>query len=96
AVAIGLCAAMRLSLKLGRIAVAEVERVERVIAAHALPTRLRTPLSMADLMRAMTRDKKVRGGKLRFVVLAELGRAVTVEDVPSGLAEECWREVGAE
>ena len=95
AVAIGLSAAARLSEKLGRIGAVEVERIERVVAAHALPTRLRSPLPTGDLMLAMTRDKKVREGRLRFVVLAEIGRAATVGDIPPELAEACWREVGA-
>ncbi len=69
AVAIGLCAAARLSQKLGAISAAEVTRIERVVAAHALPVRLRAPLAYAELHAAMTRDKKVRAGGLRFVVL---------------------------
>ncbi|HVU24734.1 MAG TPA: 3-dehydroquinate synthase [Opitutus sp.] len=95
AVAIGLCAAARLSQKLGRIPAADVARIERVVAAHALPTRLQAPLATGELMQAMTRDKKVRAGKLRFVALAELGRAVTTDDVSPEIAEACWREVGA-
>lgn len=95
AVAIGLCAAARLSEKLGMISAAEVARVEKTVAAHALPMRLRAPLTLADLMAAMARDKKARAGKLRFVVLKSLGEAVTRDDVPLALAEECFREVGA-
>src|SRR6185436_13759309 len=40
AVAIGLCAAVRLSQKLGYITAIDVGRVESTVAAHALPTRL--------------------------------------------------------
>ncbi|MEO6245124.1 MAG: 3-dehydroquinate synthase, partial [Opitutaceae bacterium] len=58
AVAIGLCAAAHLSQRLGAIGAAEVARVERVVAAHALPVRLRAPLAYAELHAAMTRDKK--------------------------------------
>lgn len=95
AVAIGLCAAARLSEKLGLIGATEVRRVDAVVAAHALPTRLRTPLSLADLLAAMGRDKKVRGGAPRFVVLKALGEAETRSDVRLELAEACFREVGA-
>jgi 3-dehydroquinate synthase len=95
AVAIGLCAAARLSQKLGGIDAADVARVDALVAAHALPTRLRTPLAISDLFGAMSRDKKVRAGLTRFVVLKELGEAATRDDVALELAEACFREVGA-
>lgn len=95
AVAIGLCAAARLSQKLGYIGGAEVARVENVVAAHGLPVRLRAPLGIEALFAAMARDKKVRGGALRFVVLKRLGEAATQDEVPRALAEESFREVGA-
>lgn len=95
AVAIGLVAAARLSQKLGYIAAAEVARVERVVAAHGLPTRLRAPLPFPALLAAMTRDKKVRAGGLRFVVLKTLGEAATQSDVSAALVQESFREVGA-
>jgi 3-dehydroquinate synthase len=95
AVAIGLCAAARLSQKLGMISGAEVLRVERAVAAHALPTRLRAPLEFSALHAAMTRDKKVRAGGLRFIVLKKIGEAATQGDVPPALVEAAFREVGA-
>jgi 3-dehydroquinate synthase len=95
AVAIGLAAAARLSQKLGHLAAAEVARVEAVLSAHALPTRLATALPAVELMAAMTRDKKVRAGLLRFVVLTRLGEAVTRDGVPASAVEEVWSEVGA-
>jgi 3-dehydroquinate synthase len=95
AVAIGLCAAARLSNQLGCIAGADVARIDAVVAAHQLPTRLRAPLALADLFSAMGRDKKVRAGVPRFVILRRVGEAATKDDVPLALAEACFREVGA-
>ncbi len=95
AIAIGLCAAARLSQKLGYIGGAEVARVENVVAAHGLPVKLRAPLGIEALFAAMGRDKKVRGGALRFVVLKRLGEAATQDEVSRGLAEESFRDVGA-
>jgi 3-dehydroquinate synthase len=43
----------------------------------------------------MTRDKKVRAGLPRFVVLTRLGEAVTLDGIPAGAVAEVWREVGA-
>ena len=95
AVAVGLAAAARLSEKLGLIPADDIARVERTLAAHALPARLRDPLPLAALMTAMTRDKKVRGGALRFVVMNKIGDAATRAEVPLALVEQVWREVGA-
>ncbi|HXA14522.1 MAG TPA: 3-dehydroquinate synthase [Opitutaceae bacterium] len=96
AVAIGLCAAARLSQKLGNIKADDTKRIEAVIVAHGLPARLRTPLPLADLLTATTRDKKARAGLPRFVVLKKIGNAVTQENVAPALVEACFREVGAE
>lgn len=95
AVAIGLCAAAQLSQKLGHVTTADAARVERSVAAHGLPTRLRAPLDYDALHGAMTRDKKVRAGGLRFVVLKKLGEAATQSDVPGPLVEASFRDVGA-
>jgi 3-dehydroquinate synthase len=57
--------------------------------------RLREPLALAPLMAAMARDKKVRAGALRFVVLKSAGVAATQGGVDPVLAEESFREVGA-
>jgi 3-dehydroquinate synthase len=95
AVAIGLAAAVRLSQKLGHVNATEVARVDAVLTAHALPVKLREPLPLGPLMAAMARDKKVRAGALRFVVLKSFGNAATQGAVDPLLAEESFRGVGA-
>ena len=95
AVAIGLCAAARLSRDLGLLDARDASRVEAVVAAHDLPVRLARPLPVAALMEAMARDKKVRAGALRFVLLESLGRAVVRPDVPAPAVLAVWKEVGA-
>jgi 3-dehydroquinate synthase len=95
AVAIGLAGAARLSQKLGLIPAGDVARIDRVLAAHQLPVRLRTPLSVTALQAATARDKKNRADGLRFVVLEALGKAATRTDIPSATVEAVWRELGA-
>lgn len=95
AVAIGLAAAARLSQRLGYLAAPEVSRIDAVLAAHGLPVRLAGPLPLPELMAAMARDKKVRAGALRFVVLKALGEAATEGGVDPALAEASFRDVGA-
>jgi 3-dehydroquinate synthase len=95
AVSIGLAAAARLSQKLGYTGFAETARVEAALSAHALPVRLREPLPLDALLAAMARDKKVRAGALRFVVLRRLGEAATQGGIDPALAAAAFREVGA-
>lgn len=94
AVAVGLCAAARLSRDLGLIGAPDALRVEAAVAAHGLPVRVRTPLAVEALMAAMVRDKKARAGQLRFVVLRSLGTAALQGGVEPALVERVWREVG--
>jgi 3-dehydroquinate synthase len=95
AVAIGLAAAARLSQKLGYLAASDVERVEKILSAHALPVRLRETLPLDALMAAAARDKKVRAGMPRFVVMKKLGEAATQAGIAPELVEACFCEVGA-
>jgi len=44
----------------------------------------------------MTRDKKVRAGGLRFVVLKRIGEAATQSDIPAAHVEASFRDVGAQ
>ncbi len=94
AVGVGLAAAARLSQKLGYISAADVQRIDRTVLAHSLPARLREPLSLVALMESMQHDKKVRAGRLRFVVLKRLGEAATQSDIDASLVESVWRELG--
>lgn len=95
AVAVGLAGAARLSQKLGLITADEVARIERVLAAHSLPVRLRAPLPVAELQAATTRDKKNRADGVRFVVLNTLGAAATRSGIPPATVEAVWRGLGA-
>jgi 3-dehydroquinate synthase len=94
-VAIGLAGAARLSQKLGLLSVEDIGRVERALAAHHLPVRLRGPLSLAELQNATTRDKKNRADGARFVILNSLGQAATRSGIAPALVEAVWRELGA-
>jgi 3-dehydroquinate synthase len=95
AVAIGLVGAARLSQKLGLLTATDQAHVERVVATHQLPVRLRVPLPVAELQAATAHDKKNRADGARFVVLPAIGKAATRSGTPPGLVETVWRELGA-
>lgn len=97
AVAIGLMLALRLSRELGKLADADAEeRLRAVLERQELPTRLRRPLQSDALMQAMLRDKKVRNGLLRFVIIDQIGRAQTVEGVTAACVQTIWQSAGAD
>ncbi len=95
AVGLGLVLAARLSQKIGWLSAHDAARIERVVRACHLPVRLRKKLPAEKLLAAMKLDKKVRGGKLRFIALRAIGRAETVDDVPEKTIRELWRKAGA-
>lgn len=95
AVGIGLSLATRLSVALGQLPVSELKRVDQLLQQFQLPVCLRAPLELDELMAAMQRDKKNRGGRLRFVTMNALGNAVTTNEVAAELIESLWREAGA-
>jgi shikimate kinase / 3-dehydroquinate synthase len=86
AVAIGLVAAARLSAKLGHCSPDLPEKVERWVTAVGLPAHIPNRLSPAALRQLMGRDKKKLAGRLRFVLLRDIGD-VFVSDEAAETAE---------
>ena len=92
-VAVGMVLAAQLSAQLGMIADADAARVQRHLAEFGLPTRLQdiagfTQEGLADadaLMTLMAQDKKVKRGKLTFILLEAIGQAVIANDVEPAL-----------
>ncbi len=85
-VAIGMVLAFRLSARLGLCPPEDAARVAHHLAALGLPTALSAaPRSARDpgrLIGHMRQDKKVRDGKLTFVLTRGIGKAYIADDVP--------------
>jgi 3-dehydroquinate synthase len=82
AVAAGMVLAAQTSQRLGWLSAADVERARALIRAAGLPD-VAPDLGVATWLDYMGHDKKVEGGKLRFVLLKKLGEAVITADVPT-------------
>ena len=80
AVAVGLAAAVRLSVRLGLAEAELVEEIERVVTGLGLPVRY-ADYDPSDLYEAMRHDKKWQDGRSRFVVIRALGAVEVIEDV---------------
>jgi 3-dehydroquinate synthase len=93
AVGLGLVMAARLSEKMGFLTAGEVSRVDAILRKYDLPTALREPLEIERLMNASGRDKKVRAGKLRYVVMKKLGEAATCDEIDPAHIRIIWQGV---
>lgn len=81
AVAIGLRLAARLSEQVGKAQPGLERRVIALLKAMQLPYAPPAATPAATLVDLMANDKKVLAGKLRFILLEEIGRAVIAGDV---------------
>ena len=85
-VSIGMVLAFRLSARLGLCPPEDAARVAHHLTSLGLPTALPTaPRSVRDparLLDHMRQDKKVRDGKLTFVLTRGIGKAFVADDVP--------------
>jgi 3-dehydroquinate synthase len=89
-----MAAAARVGRELGLTPNDVVERQDTLLATFGLP--IRCPGVPADaLLRAALWDKKVRGGRVRWVLLGGLGTAQVVADVPDEVVRAALLEVGA-
>ena len=73
AVAIGMIIAARLSAQLGHCEPAACERLESLLAALELPTRLPAGLRAEQLWSMMQLDKKNRDGQVRLILMRRIG-----------------------
>jgi 3-dehydroquinate synthase len=81
AVAAGMMLATLLSQRLGLVDEVTVQRVAAVLSAAGLPQRA-PDLGVPRYLDLMGHDKKVEGGRARFVLLQGIGRALVTSEVP--------------
>jgi 3-dehydroquinate synthase len=91
-VAVGMVLAAQFSAELGMIPASDAMRIAHHLAAVGLPTHLQDIAGFAQegladadaLMALMAQDKKVKRGRLTFILLEAMGRAVITGDVEPG------------
>lgn len=95
AVSVGMMFAAELAGLAGRLSEADVDRHRRVLTSLGLPVTYRDRQWPA-LHEAMTRDKKSRGGMLRFIVLEGVGRPTRLEGPDPALLLAAYDAIVAE
>jgi len=81
AISIGIMMACKLSEDLGFLRAGDTERTRKVMVTYKLPVRLAEPLSKEAMNIAMGRDKKKKQGSLKYVVIKQLGQAITLANI---------------
>jgi len=81
AVAIGMMGAAMLSYKLGLLPWDGVERQRILLERFGLPIRC-SGVDLEAVLRAMEMDKKVKGKRVRWVLLTGIGQSVIRDDIP--------------
>ena len=95
-VAVGMVLAAQFSARIGMIAPSAAERLQHHLAEVGLPTHLQDIAGFAQeglgdadsLMTLMAQDKKVKRGRLTFILLEAIGHAVIARDVEPSLVRD--------
>jgi 3-dehydroquinate synthase len=95
AVAVGLCAEGRIAQHTLGFPTGQLARLERLLERFGLPLRPPSGVTLAGVLEATRRDKKVRDGRVRYALPVQLGRMprqVTTE-VDDAIVETVWRSL---
>lgn len=95
AVAIGMNAAGIISHRMGLLSADGLAAQTSLLRRYGLPLRIPPDVDLDAVLGAMQLDKKTAGGKVRWVLLKEIGQAVTNGDVPATLVREVAEELAA-
>jgi 3-dehydroquinate synthase len=88
AVATGMVMAADLSARLGYITWLQAARAKALIERAGLPVVPPEQMSAQDFLKLMSFDKKVQGGKIRFILMQGLGGSVIESNIEAGLLEQ--------
>jgi 3-dehydroquinate synthase len=94
AVSIGMICAAQLAQRLGRVDSEFSSRQQRLLARLGLPTEL-PGIAESEMLAAMSRDKKVEFGQLRFVLPTRLGHVELVGRIDQSLVRSVLQDGAA-
>lgn len=80
AIAVGMLMAADMSQRLGWLAPEQVARIRDILLAAGLPVTVSPRLPAARFIELMSVDKKVQDGKIRLILLQDIGQAVIAQD----------------
>jgi 3-dehydroquinate synthase len=81
AIALGIRAALHMSERHSGLPADDSRKILELLQHFHLPLTLPETITTATVMEKLTRDKKFKSGKIRFVTLSAIGRAEVIETV---------------
>jgi 3-dehydroquinate synthase len=91
-VSIGMTAAVRIAVKMELMDTESAARLEKLLQKAGLATKL-PQMEVKQVMQAMRYDKKVQGGKIRFVLPRAIGQVFITDDVSPAVVENVLWEM---
>lgn len=88
AVALGMVIAGRIAVKMGLWSEEEAHRQDKLIIKAGLPITIPNYLDIEDIIAHLQMDKKVKDGKVRFILPETIGKVKIVEGVRDDLLRE--------
>lgn len=92
-VAIGMVAAGKLAVQLEMWRQEDAQRQDALIQKAGLPTRLPDGLDNKAIIDALQTDKKVKAGKVRFVLPTQIGAVEVTDKVPSDTIRQVLQQM---
>ncbi|AGB40502.1 3-dehydroquinate synthase [Halobacteroides halobius DSM 5150] len=93
AVAIGMVAAAKLAYKRGLLDSAALERQKELISNFGLPVAYHN-LEKEQIIKALSKDKKVKNGVIRFILANQIGKVIITSDLTEENIRETLEELG--
>jgi 3-dehydroquinate synthase len=93
AVAIGMVAAGRIAVEMGLWDPAQCDRQHELIEKTGLPTRLPKGLDMDAIVDTLQTDKKVKAGKVRFVLPRQIGTVIVTDQVETDTIRSALKQM---
>ena len=81
AVAIGMIAAGKIAMNMGLWNAEEAQRQDTLIRKTGLPTEIPSNLELNNILKTLQSDKKVKAGKVRFVLPTTIGKVIITDKV---------------
>lgn len=93
AVGIGMVAAGKIALALQLWTVEDAKRQDTLIQKTGLPTQIPPQLTTPAILEALTTDKKVKAGKVRFVLPTRIGKVTITDQIPTEVISQVIAEM---
>jgi 3-dehydroquinate synthase len=90
AVAIGMVAAGKIALKANLWEENEAKRQEKLLEKAGLPTKIPDYLDLEEIIANLQTDKKVKAGKVRFILPESIGKVMITDKISSDLLREVF------